>query len=242
MPDPISSSSPNACFPPPPEEEPLMSLNPDAVGGQSEAAQPAAVPAEAPAPRARPQVAESPANPAGSGSGSLVSGSKTLVDGLVKASLDVSIANYASAGPGNFGGQVSQSTATLTLDDQTRGTKTSVTFTRNVAELNVGSNNADGSHGAHIKAQLSAYTLEGTTGSAGFQLTAGVDLGIGLEASSGTRDADGDGRTEYCFKAGSTFAGGICVEPRQLVDDAKAALDTVERLVSSQRRPGIYPL
>lgn len=235
MPNPISSSNPNISLPPEPEpdSEPNQSVNLDAPGGMSEAKRPSVAPTP-PKPVTRPGGPVNPEEPPTTYS--LKSGSKKLVDGYDKLTISGAIGTYTTAGSGNIGGQLSLGSVTLKQENSSGAT--TATLSGPTAEINVGSNNSDGSKGAHIKAQLSSGTYEVTTGSNTLQVTLGVGAGGGLEASSGDRDADNDGKTEYCFKAGTAVTAGICIEPQQIIDDAKSGVESLKRAFSAVRLPG----
>lgn len=229
MPDPISSSHspPNAC--PLSDEEPLMSLDPSVSGGMS----------VAPPPQPKPTPGGPvfpPATPI-----SLASGAKVLVAGHTTVTAKGAVGVLTPAGAGNGGERIAVAEGSITVTDATTASRTTAQGALSVVEVNVGTQNVDGSQGAHIKAGAAIYSAEVATGTPGFELTLGADLGIGLEASSGERDLDGDGRSEYCFRAGSSLLAGFCAEPAQLLADAKDAVEVLKRIVTATRHPGMLP-
>lgn len=106
------------------------------------------------------------------------------------------------------------------------------------AEGDIGTNNADGSQGAHIKAGGAIIAEELTVKDGAVQVSIGADAGVGLEASSGTRDVDKDGNAEYCIRGGSKVVVGACIEPGQFITDAKKGFDALKRAVTSAGFPG----
>jgi hypothetical protein len=86
------------------------------------------------------------------------------------------------------------------------------------AKANAGPRNSDGSHGFNAGAVATAVGFEATvTPVEWLSLTGGASLGLGGEVSFGKRDADADGKAEYCLRvAGGALAyytAGICIEP-----------------------------
>lgn len=76
-----------------------------------------------------------------------------------------------------------------------------------------GTQNPDGSVGANFNISAAVVGAEATVGYSGNSATLGVAAGLGLEVSSGWRDADGDGRTEECVRAGIKLVTvGLCLE------------------------------
>jgi hypothetical protein len=77
---------------------------------------------------------------------------------------------------------------------------------------NVGKYNDDGSTGFNLGASATAVGFEGTVGGAS-SLTYGVSAGASMGGSIGTRDSDGDGRTEVCGRVAIGPATlGLCLE------------------------------
>ena len=239
MPDPISSNSspsPTDWYKVDPNE-PNMSVDPDDGGYspaplQSDAASEPVV--STPAPKPGGLVSQSESEP----SALLESGPQKLVRGYIEATGQAMAVSYTPAGRGNFGGQLALGTGSVVVKDGSVGQTTQLQASIVSAELNIGTQNSDGSTGAHIKAQASLVSAELTTGSPTLQLTVGVDFGVGLEASSGERDLDADGKTEYCVRAGAGVVVGGCIEPAQIAEDFQTAMSHLARVVSSQRALG----
>jgi hypothetical protein len=229
MPEPISTSrsSINACFPP--DEEPQMSVDPSGSGGMS-------VAPPAPSKPTPGGPVSTPSTPI-----SLKSGTAVLVAGHTTITAKGALGSLAPGGAGNVGARAAVADGSVTITDAATKTTTTAQLAFGTAELNVGTQNVDGSTGAHLKAGAALYSAEVTTGTPGFQLTVGVDVGVGIEASSGERDLDGDGRTEYCFRAGTAVLAGFCAEPGQLLADAKGALEVLEKIVAGAHYPGVQP-
>lgn len=81
------------------------------------------------------------------------------------------------------------------------------------ARLNKGVDNDDGSVGYNIGATAEAAGLEATLSTPVASFTLGGSISVGASSSSGLRDADGDGQTEYCTKVSiPAFTVGACVE------------------------------
>lgn len=81
------------------------------------------------------------------------------------------------------------------------------------ARAAMGVHNDDGSTGLNFALQATTASIEGTTAKQGDTLTAGFSAGLGLAASVGRRDADADGKPEYCWRAAfEIFTLGACLE------------------------------
>lgn len=78
----------------------------------------------------------------------------------------------------------------------------------------VGTQNPDGSEGFGAGATANAVAVEGTWNfSGGSSVTGGLSVGVGAEASVGTRDIDHDGNTEVCVRVAALFfTVGGCLE------------------------------
>jgi hypothetical protein len=85
------------------------------------------------------------------------------------------------------------------------------------AKANAGPHNSDGSRGLNVGAVATAVGLEGTWNGDYLSVTGGASVGVGGEISLGKRDADHDGRAEYCLRlsggALAFFTAGVCIEP-----------------------------
>jgi hypothetical protein len=75
-------------------------------------------------------------------------------------------------------------------------------------------NNADGSQGARLAASANiGQATVSLSDQSGTEVTGGLGFGVGFDASSGTRDIDGDGDNELCVRASwNVVVAGICVE------------------------------
>jgi hypothetical protein len=224
MPEPISSSrsEPLMSIEPEPEPNPNMSVNPAARG-----ATPSVVPA----------AASSPATAASSAPAALVSGTQSLVTRYGALTGTGSFGLAAGAGPGNLGGRASVVEVEVSWTDPL-GSSTTVSVRGGSAEVDIGSNNVDGSTGAHVKVGGAALAPELTMKSGAQQLSVGVDAGAGFEASSGTRDIDRDGNREYCLRGGAKLVLGACIEPGQVITDLDTAWRTLKHLATAGSYPG----
>jgi len=82
-----------------------------------------------------------------------------------------------------------------------------------VFRANHGVLNDDGSVGHHIGLSAEAAGLEATITTPVASITLGASISEGLAASSGVRDADHDGKPEYCAKVSiPAFTLGYCLE------------------------------
>jgi hypothetical protein len=85
------------------------------------------------------------------------------------------------------------------------------------AKANAGPHNSDGSRGLNVGAVATAVGLEGTWNGDYLSVSAGASVGVGGEISLGKRDADHDGRAEYCLRVSggalAFFTAGVCIEP-----------------------------
>jgi hypothetical protein len=101
------------------------------------------------------------------------------------------------------------------------------------AEVHGGVHNPDGSVGYNAGFSLNAIGMELNAGASGNSLTVGISIGPGVEGSMGTRDADGDGKTEACFRAAAGIATiGACVEPTLVVDVMRETYDNATAAVA----------
>ncbi|HWZ87950.1 MAG TPA: hypothetical protein VNW92_03845 [Polyangiaceae bacterium] len=79
--------------------------------------------------------------------------------------------------------------------------------------INLGERNDDGSTGANVAALATLGGAELTVEHSGWSGTFGLSASLGAAVSSGTRDVDGDGVPERCFKASIGPATlGVCTE------------------------------
>jgi hypothetical protein len=225
MAEPVSSSRNQPLMSVPPEPEPNMSVNPGA-----HAVTPPVSPA-ASSPSATASSSPPSAPPA------LPGGAQSLVTKYGNLSGNGYLGLAAGAGPGNLGGRVSVAEVEGSWTG-TSGETTTVSARAGTVEVDVGTKNVDGSTGAHLKVGAAVVTGELTTKGGAQQLSIGGDLGGGLEASSGTRDIDGDGNREYCIRGGAALVLGGCIEPGQLITDLETAWQTVKHLSTSGSYPG----
>lgn len=81
------------------------------------------------------------------------------------------------------------------------------------ARANLGEHNDDGSIGGNIGAGVEALGAEATVDTPYGSLTGGVSVSASLSGSIGVRDADHDGKPEFCAKFSiPAFTLGACVE------------------------------
>jgi len=100
------------------------------------------------------------------------------------------------------------------------------------AEIHHGVHNPDGSTGSNTGVAANAIAAEVTLGSGDTTVTLGVSAGVGIEVSTGVRDADADGVDEQCVRLGyGPGVVGACIEPEgvseaaaALYEDAKSAI------------------
>jgi hypothetical protein len=223
MPEPISSSnsSTNACFPT--DDDPQMSLDPSVSGGMSLA--PPAAPKPTPGGPVFPPA--TPLKPI-----AVMSGSATLVAGHTTITAKGALGALTPSSAGNVGVRAAVAEGSITITNAATKMSTTAQGALGTSELDIGSKNVDGSEGAHIKVGAALYSAEVTSGTPDFQLTVGADLGVGLEASSGERDLDRDGKTEYCFRAGTSVVVGMCFEPASAIEVARTGVEALKKLVA----------
>lgn len=76
-----------------------------------------------------------------------------------------------------------------------------------------GAHNDDGSVGINSGAQATAIAVEGTVPVGDGSLTLGASVSVGAAFSFGAKDADGDGRAEFCARLSyGPVTVGACVE------------------------------
>ena len=82
-----------------------------------------------------------------------------------------------------------------------------------VFRANIGVHNDDGSVGHNIGLMAEAAGLEATVTTPVASVTLGASVSDGIAGSSGVRDADHDGKPEYCAKVSiPAFTVGACLE------------------------------
>lgn len=84
-------------------------------------------------------------------------------------------------------------------------------------EAHAGVHNPDGSTGINIGAGVTLLAAEYTLSDGTNSVTAGLSQSFGAELSIGTKDANGDGNTEYCLRGavGPVIVGG-CADPASI--------------------------
>jgi len=81
------------------------------------------------------------------------------------------------------------------------------------ARANYGFANDDGSTGANFGATAQLVGFESTLSHSGWSVTSGLSAQIGGYGSVGFRDADHDGKTEFCAKISAPAVTlGVCME------------------------------
>lgn len=233
MADPISSltsnSPPNACI----EDDgdaaatasaapaPAANASPMPAGSNGPAlceALPSAVPALVQ--KFAPPLPALPSAPSSSGSSGVAPGGGPKGSGasLLNAKID--------AGPGHASAEAGTASYQLGNDSHAqitglRGNATvthggySLSVTREVltARANLGEHNDDGSLGGNIGVGGTLGGIEGTLETPYGSLTAGSSISVGASGSMGVRDADHDGKLEFCAKFSiPAYTLGACVE------------------------------
>ena len=93
------------------------------------------------------------------------------------------------------------------------GFSLSVTGDAGVARANLGEHNDDGSIGGNLGAGVEVFGAEGTLNTPIGSLTYGNSVSASLSGSLGVRDADHDGKPEFCGKFSiPAYTVGACVE------------------------------
>ena len=109
------------------------------------------------------------------------------------------------APPGNA--SINASAATVAAKNSTLSSVLNVLG----ADASVGTQNADGSVGAHANFGAQVAGFEATVSVPNFSLTIGFGEGVGGELSIGVRDADQDGRLEVCARASLASVFGLLI-------------------------------
>jgi len=93
------------------------------------------------------------------------------------------------------------------------GYSLSLTSDALAARANLGEHNDDGSLGGNIGSGAELLGTEGTLNTPYGSVTAGVSISASLSGSMGVRDADHDGKPEFCAKFSiPAYTLGACVE------------------------------
>jgi len=89
----------------------------------------------------------------------------------------------------------------------------SITGEAGVVRANLGENNDDGSLGGNLGAGAELIGGEATINTPGGSLTGGLSISMSVSGSIGVRDADHDGKPEFCAKFSvPTLTLGACIE------------------------------
>jgi hypothetical protein len=132
-----------------------------------------------------------------------------IESGALRSSLEIASASVQYGKDNDVQATLLRQTAQLGHGDY----RLSLTGDAAAARANLGEHNDDGSIGGNIGSGLEVVGGEATIDTPYGSLTGGLSLSASLSGSMGVRDADHDGKLEFCAKFSiPAFTVGACVE------------------------------